>query len=73
MLLVEETLANAQDIADYVYLMDTGRIVHEGTMAEFGDDVLASTYLGNQRELTHGDFAYKPSSAASSSARSTRS
>ena len=46
-LLVEETLANAKDIADYVYLMDTGRIVHEGTMAEFGEDVLASTYLGN--------------------------
>jgi branched-chain amino acid transport system ATP-binding protein len=46
-LLVEETLANAKDIADYVYLMDTGRIVHQGTMAEFGADVLASTYLGN--------------------------
>ena len=47
-LLVEETLANAKDIADYVYLMDTGRIVHQGTMAEFGVDVLASTYLGNK-------------------------
>lgn len=47
-LLVEETLANAKDIADYVYLMDTGRIVHEGTMAEFGQDVLVSTYLGNK-------------------------
>ncbi len=47
-LLVEETLANAKDIADYVYLMDTGRIVHEGTMAEFGADVLASTYLGSK-------------------------
>jgi len=47
-LLVEETLANAKDIADYVYLMDTGRIVHEGAMAEFGADVLASTYLGNK-------------------------
>jgi branched-chain amino acid transport system ATP-binding protein len=46
-LLVEETLANAKDIADYVYLMDTGRIVHQGTMAQFGEDVLASTYLGN--------------------------
>jgi branched-chain amino acid transport system ATP-binding protein len=46
-LLVEETLANAKGIADYVYLMDTGRIVHQGTMAEFGEDVLASTYLGN--------------------------
>ncbi len=48
-LLVEETLANAQNIADYVYLMDTGRIVHEGTMAEFSEDVLKSTYLGNRR------------------------
>jgi branched-chain amino acid transport system ATP-binding protein len=46
-LLVEETLANAREIADYVYLMDTGRIVHEGTMSEFGADVLASTYLGD--------------------------
>jgi len=46
-LLVEETLANAREIADYVYLMDTGRIVHEGTMSEFGVDVLASTYLGD--------------------------
>jgi len=47
-LLVEETLANARDIADYVYLMDTGRIVHEGAMAEFGTDVLSSTYLGDR-------------------------
>ena len=47
-LLVEETLANAKDIADFVYLMDTGRIVHEGTMAEFGADVLATTYLGSK-------------------------
>jgi branched-chain amino acid transport system ATP-binding protein len=46
-LLVEETLANAQHMADYVYLMDTGRIVHQGTMAEFGAEVLKTTYLGN--------------------------
>ena len=46
-LLVEETLANAREIADYVYLMDTGRIVHEGAMADFAADVLASTYLGH--------------------------
>jgi branched-chain amino acid transport system ATP-binding protein len=48
-LLVEETLANARGIADYVYLMDTGRIVHQGTMADFGADVLKTTYLGNGR------------------------
>jgi branched-chain amino acid transport system ATP-binding protein len=47
-LLVEETLANAKGIADYVYLMDTGRIVHEGTMADIGEGVLASTYLGSK-------------------------
>lgn len=47
-LLVEETLANARGIADYVYLMDTGRIVHQGTMAEFGADILSSTYLGDR-------------------------
>lgn len=47
-LLVEETLANARDIADYVYLMDTGRIVHQGTMSELGRDVLHATYLGGK-------------------------
>jgi branched-chain amino acid transport system ATP-binding protein len=47
-LLVEETLANARDIADYVYLMDTGRIAHEGAMAELGEEVLKATYLGKQ-------------------------
>lgn len=47
-LLVEETLANARGIADYVYLMDTGRIVHQGSMTEFGADILSSTYLGDR-------------------------
>ena len=47
-LLVEETLANARGIADYVYLMDTGRIVHEGTMSDLGEDVLHTTYLGGK-------------------------
>lgn len=47
-LLAEETLANARDIADYVYLMDTGRMVHEGTMAEMGQAALTSTYLGDR-------------------------
>jgi branched-chain amino acid transport system ATP-binding protein len=47
-LIVEETLNNARDIADYVYLMDSGRIAHEGTMAELGEEVLKATYLGKQ-------------------------
>ena len=47
-LIVEETLNNARDIADYVYLLDTGRIVHGGTMAELGEEVLKATYLGKQ-------------------------
>ena len=47
-LLVEETLANARDIADYVYLMDTGRIVHQGTMAEFGEG-RAALHLSRQQ------------------------
>ncbi|HJW74884.1 MAG TPA: ABC transporter ATP-binding protein [Thermoleophilia bacterium] len=47
-LIVEETLNNARDIADYVYLLDTGRIVHGGTMAELGEEVLKVTYLGKQ-------------------------
>jgi branched-chain amino acid transport system ATP-binding protein len=47
-LIVEETLNNARNIADYVYLMDTGRIVHGGEMAELGEETLKATYLGGQ-------------------------
>ena len=46
-LLVEESFENIQHIADYVYLMENGRIVHQGTVAALmSDDRLRSVYLG---------------------------
>jgi branched-chain amino acid transport system ATP-binding protein len=46
-LLVEENFENIQQIADYVYLMENGRIVHEGTVAALlSDERLRSVYLG---------------------------
>ena len=47
MLLVEEKFENIQHIADFVYLMENGRIVHQGTVAALmSDDQLRSVYLG---------------------------
>ena len=38
---------NIQCIADYVYLMENGRVVHEGTVATLlSDDRLRAVYLG---------------------------
>jgi branched-chain amino acid transport system ATP-binding protein len=46
-LLVEESFENIEKIADYVYLMENGRIVHQGTVsALMSDDRLKSVYLG---------------------------
>jgi len=46
-LLAEENFENIQHIADYVYLMENGRIVHEGTVAVLlSDERLRSVYLG---------------------------
>jgi branched-chain amino acid transport system ATP-binding protein len=46
-LLAEENFENIQSIADYVYLMENGRIVHQGTVEMLlGDDRLRSVYLG---------------------------
>jgi len=46
-LLVEEKFENIEDIADYVYLMENGRIVHQGTVAALmSDERLRSVYLG---------------------------
>ena len=53
MLLVEESFENIQDIADYVYLMENGRIVHEGTVAALRErraaPVRLSGSLGGRR------------------------
>ncbi|OFV84601.1 MAG: hypothetical protein A2W26_09570 [Acidobacteria bacterium RBG_16_64_8] len=46
-LLVEENFEHVQSIADYVYLMENGRVVSHGTVAELAaDDRLRSVYLG---------------------------
>jgi branched-chain amino acid transport system ATP-binding protein len=47
MLLVEESLANAESLADYVYVMEKGVVVAEGTVPEVrASGVLESAYLG---------------------------
>lgn len=45
-LLVEEQIAFALDVADRVYLMDVGRIVHDGSPSELEDGALLQRYLG---------------------------
>ena len=46
-LLSEESFENVQAIADYVYLMENGRVVHQGTVeALLGDERLRAVYLG---------------------------
>jgi branched-chain amino acid transport system ATP-binding protein len=47
--LVEETLANAQNIADWVYLLEKGRVVEGGSPAQMvKSDAMKATYLGVQ-------------------------
>ena len=47
LLLVEETLAHAEGLADYVYLMENGRITLEGGFAEvLQHESLRSAYMG---------------------------
>lgn len=46
-LLAEESFENIEGLADYVYLMEDGRIVHQGSVeALLRDDRLKSVYLG---------------------------
>jgi len=45
--LVEEKFENIESIADYVYLMENGCIVHQGSVADLmSDERLRSVYLG---------------------------
>jgi branched-chain amino acid transport system ATP-binding protein len=37
-LLVEQNFRVAQDVGDAVHVMDSGRVVHSGTMAELAAD-----------------------------------
>ncbi|SEA21177.1 branched-chain amino acid transport system ATP-binding protein [Thalassobacillus cyri] len=39
MLLVEQNLAMAKEIADYIYILNKGRIVFEGAVEEFNGDI----------------------------------
>ncbi len=45
-LLVEQNAAMALTIADYVYLLEHGRIVYEGPPEEFAEEDVAVAYLG---------------------------
>jgi branched-chain amino acid transport system ATP-binding protein len=46
-LLVEENFSHVTDIADHVYLLESGRIVREGSVqALMADPAVVSTYLG---------------------------
>lgn len=46
-LLVEENFSHVTGIADHVYLLETGRIVRDGSVeALMADPAVVSTYLG---------------------------
>ena len=45
-LLIEEQIPFALESADRVYMMDVGRIVHEGTQADLNDGEMLKRYLG---------------------------
>ena len=45
-LLIEEQIPFALESADRVYLMDVGRVVHDGTPADLTDGTLLKRYLG---------------------------
>jgi ABC-type branched-subunit amino acid transport system ATPase component len=45
-LLIEEQIPFALEAADRVYLMDVGRVVHDGVPGDLGDGHLLKRYLG---------------------------
>jgi branched-chain amino acid transport system ATP-binding protein len=50
-LLVEETLGNATQIANWVYVMENGKIALEGTVSEVtSHEAMRSAYLGGEVE-----------------------
>ncbi len=46
MLLVEQFVQRALELADYVYVLKKGRIVFVGEPAQLGDSQLLNSYLG---------------------------
>jgi branched-chain amino acid transport system ATP-binding protein len=46
LLVVEQYVARALDLADYVYILNRGRIRFAGEPAEVGDQTVLETYLG---------------------------
>jgi len=45
-LLVEQDAATALQVADYVYLLDRGKVVWEGESGSISPEVLGREYLG---------------------------
>lgn len=56
-LLVEQSVGTALDLADYGYIMQTGRVVLEGTSQELRDHPdVQDSYLGTGTEGTRRSF-----------------
>ncbi len=56
-LLVEQNAAAAMEIADYVYVMETGRVALEGEAAKMrGSDAVARLYLGLSETVARGHY-----------------
>jgi branched-chain amino acid transport system ATP-binding protein len=46
LLVVEQYVARALELADYVYILDRGRLTYVGEPAEISEDTIAHSYLG---------------------------
>jgi branched-chain amino acid transport system ATP-binding protein len=46
LLLVEQYVSKALDLADYVYILNKGRVEFVGEASELGDDQILASYLG---------------------------
>jgi branched-chain amino acid transport system ATP-binding protein len=49
LLLVEQYVTRALEVADYVFLMNRGRVAFAGEPAELDTDLLAEQYVGARR------------------------
>ena len=46
LLVVEQYVARALELADYVYILDRGRLTYVGEPSEISEDTIAQSYLG---------------------------
>ena len=46
LLIVEQYVSRALDLADYVYILDRGRLTYAGEPTEISEDTIAHSYLG---------------------------